>query len=220
MEEAERIEEGGTSGETGDQGRSEGGESDRENEEKALSPVKIKNKQKASAPSISPQISSHSWILSQGKEMILNILKATWQSLSPSNLRNVVVIFKQSVMVLFVEKTTWSLGLFYLMIGLSFTFLGEITGGPKYNSIFLLALMVSIAFNDFPNNSVRPQLVLACLASLTFALDIQFLVRSSRLVSPVCKAFISCSILAKSLALYDCLRFSNGSARARKYLIR
>jgi hypothetical protein len=211
MEEAERIEEGGG------HERREGSESDGEStEDKEFSSIKrVKYKQKA----VAPASAAASWILS-GRDILTNIFRAISQSLSPSNLRNVAIVFKQSIMVLFVEKTTWSLGIFYLMIGLSFSFLGEITGGPKYNSIFLVALMVSIAFNYFPKNSVRPQLVLACLASLTFVLDIQFLVRSPRVVSPACKTFIVFSILAKLLALFDCLVFSNGSARARKYLIR
>jgi hypothetical protein len=149
-----------------------------------------------------------------------NLGKDIGRSLSPSNLMNMTIIIKKSFMILFVAKSTWSMGIFYLMVGLFFAMLSEITRGPKYNSIILVVLMVSISFSNFPKNSVRPQLVLTLLASLTLALDLQCLLRSPKLISPACKAFVSVSILAKFLALYDFLWFSDGSLRARKYLNR
>jgi hypothetical protein len=186
-----------------------------ESDEERPSVKEIKYKAQSSSsslPNSTPFLHILPFVKSFGKDLC--------RSLSPSNLMNMTIMIKKSFMILFVAKSTWSMGVFYLMIGLFFAMLSEVTRGPKYNSILLLGLMVSLAFSHFPKNSVRPQLVLTLLVSLSLALDLQCLLRSSKFISPACKAFVSFSILGKFLALYDFLWFSEGSLRARKYLIR
>lgn len=168
----------------------------------------------------SPPTRSHAVTSSHSLSFLQNLPRDLLQTLSLSNLRSMARITQKSFMILFVAKSTWSMGVFYLMIGLFFAMLAEATRGPKYNSILLLALLASFAFPKFPKNSVRPQLVLTLVTTLSLALDLQCLLRSPKLISPACKAFVTFSILAKFLALYDLLWFSDGSLRARKYLIR
>lgn len=215
--EVEGVEGEGEEGKVQDDDREEKGEIVEDDEER---PNRNEIKYKASSTNsfggnIWSQIKSRNCF--QIMRFIVNEMISTF---SPTNLRHIWIIFKKSMMILFLAKTTWSMGIYFLIIGLFFSFISEISFGPKYNSLFLLILMVSIAFSQFPQNSVRPQIVLTVLTCLTLVLDLQYLLRSPKIVSSACKSFIAFSILAKLFALYDFLLFSNGSKRARKYLIR
>jgi hypothetical protein len=140
--------------------------------------------------------------------------------LSYQNFKFVVHECNKSVMVLFVDKQSWSTGMFYFVAGLVMSFICETLNGPKYNTSMLLCIMASVYFKSFPGNSVRPQLLITLLAALSFGLDIYYFTLPLQLVHNGAKALAAVAMVTKCLALYDFLWLSNGATKARKYLQR
>jgi len=91
---------------------------------------------------------------------------------------------------------------------------------PRYNTATILVLLGAVEFPDFPRKSVRPQVTLALIAGLTFALDFFYVVANPLLASPGTKALIVASSVAKGATLYTYLKQARNTMRARKYLVR
>jgi hypothetical protein len=129
--------------------------------------------------------------------------------------------FRQSIWKLFLDRTTWSKGVLFIIIGLGASFVTETTNqGPRYNSVVLLVVMASIAYPNFPKKTVRPQVVISLLVAITWLLDIYFIAHPPRLISNHYKAATIIAALSKLLALYDMLWLSKDALRAKKYIHR
>lgn len=147
-------------------------------------------------------------------------VSAILRQLSYQNFKFALHECNKSVMVLFVDKQSWSTGMFYFAAGLAMSFISEIMNGPKYNTAMLLCVMASVYFKSFPGNSVRPQLVITFLTALSFALDIFYFTLPLTLVRNGAKALTAVAMVIKCIALYDFLWLSSGASKARKYLQR
>lgn len=129
--------------------------------------------------------------------------------------------WKKGVMILFISKTTWDYGVFYLCVGLFLGFIQELcSNGPKYNVSILIASMAAISFSKFPPNSVRIPLLIAVAICLSVVIDIRHFALPNDVVSVFSKSLTSMIILSKVLVLQDIMWYSDKTSRARKYLAR
>lgn len=132
---------------------------------------------------------------------------------------NPLWLWGQGFRTLMQHRSTWLAGLPYLIVGLALAFIGEvISTGPQYNVVTLIVLMAAFAFPNFPDKTVRPQLVIVLITCITFLLDINLVSHPETEVGA--KAITAMVFLAKALALYQFLWYTKNAAKARKYFIR
>ena len=156
-----------------------------------------------------------SMVLSDSKDWLGEV----WRDLTCANASKCLSIGKLSMETLFNASDTWSKCYHYLLAGLVVSLICEIVvSGPQYNSALLLSLIAAAEFQFFPSNSVRPHLVFAVLVAISYFLDILLFVQPQRKVKHTAKALTAIVFLAKGLAMYNFLFYSNSGARAKKYL--
>ena len=181
-----------------------------------LNEVPVGKKRLKVKPSSSKSSLANNEIMMMVQKQVGEIL----QELTYQNIQYTAREFKKSVMVLFVDKKSWDVGLFYFAVGLLMAFICEMMNGPKYNVVVLLGVMASVYFKHFPGNSVRPQLVVTLLTTTSFAADIYYLTLPLHVVTNGSKALTVVVMVTKVLVLYNFLWLSSGSTKARKYLQR
>lgn len=131
---------------------------------------------------------------------------------------NPVWLWGQGIRTLMLHRSTWLTGLPFLIVGLILAFIGEVMRGPQYNVIVLVVLMGAFAFPKFPDNTMRPQLVIVLITCVSLLLDVS--VFSSPTIGVAPKAVTAMVLLAKGLALYQFLWYTKNATKARKYFIR
>lgn len=137
------------------------------------------------------------------------------------NLTKIIHVLRKSIWILFLDRDTWSRGIFFLVVGLIVSFVAEtMNQGPNYNTAVLLLLMGSMAYPNFPQRTVRPQLLLALVSTMSFLLDLFFLAKPTRKISDRYKGAIGIMMASKLLALYNMLWLSKQAKRAKKYILR
>ena len=194
-------------------GESDPPRSGRRSEGSSFSPTVSRKKSRANKDTTGAGDSTHKGIVRESRFSLKTMYLQSRSSLNP------VWLWAHGVRTLVLHRSTWSSGLPYLIVGLILAFIGEVMEhGPQHNVVVLLVLMAAFAFPNFPDKTVRPQLVIVLITCISFLLDIALFVDPDISIGP--KAVTAMVFLSKMLALYQFLWYTKNAAKARKYFIR
>lgn len=90
----------------------------------------------------------------------------------------------------------------------------------RYNTVLMPALAAAVEYKHFPQNSVRPQVLIALAILLSIGMDIFQIANDRTNITPVIVATIVLINMCKIALLNTFLRNSQGAVRTRKYLKR